>query len=79
MALINLSPDKVEKIVIACCSLHNLLSTKNPSTKMIYTQPGTFDSETRNGDKGSSLKECSLLNVGGVIEALKVQEKYMNI
>ena len=35
MAPINLSPHKVEKIIIACCSLHNFLCTKNTSTGVI--------------------------------------------
>ncbi len=47
---IRLSPEKVETIVLACCTLHNYLRSKNTS-RNVYTPPGSFDNE--NTDTGS--------------------------
>lgn len=44
MAPISLNPEKIETIVMACCSLHNYLCSKNKS-KSVYAPPGTLDSE----------------------------------
>ena len=44
MTSINLAPEKVEAIVLACCLLHNYLRS-NPSSNAEYTPPGSLDSE----------------------------------
>uniref|UniRef100_A0A1X7SZW5 DDE Tnp4 domain-containing protein n=1 Tax=Amphimedon queenslandica TaxID=400682 RepID=A0A1X7SZW5_AMPQE len=44
MTSINLAPEKVERIVLASCLLHNYLQS-NPSSSAIYTPPGSLDSE----------------------------------
>ena len=47
-----LSPEKVETVVLACCTLHNYLRSKNTS-RNLYTPPGSFDTE--NTDTGTVL------------------------
>lgn len=42
LSAINLSPQKVEKIVLACTALHNFLRREHAST---YTPVGSFDNE----------------------------------
>ena len=44
MAPMRLSPEKVETVVLACCTLHNFLRSQNTS-RSIYTPPGSFDAE----------------------------------
>ena len=44
MAPINLSPEKVETIVLTCCSLHNFLCSR-AGWQSIYAPPGSFDRE----------------------------------
>ena len=44
MTPIPLAPEKVEKIVLACCCLHNLLRSKAGACN-IYTPPGSIDNE----------------------------------
>ncbi|XP_060861784.1 uncharacterized protein LOC132938789 [Metopolophium dirhodum] len=41
---IPLHPKKVESVVLACISLHNFLR-RNAQSVLMYTPPGTFDSE----------------------------------
>lgn len=43
MSPIGLSPEKVEMIVIACCTLHNFLRSRSNNT---YTPPGSLDTES---------------------------------
>nr|CAI5834684.1 unnamed protein product [Callosobruchus analis] len=38
-----LEPERAEKIVLGCCSLHNFLRKSQSSSS--YCPPGTFDSE----------------------------------
>ena len=42
MSPIGLDPVKVEAIVLACCSLHNILSMRSAS---VYSPPGSMDTE----------------------------------
>ena len=42
MTPMGLSPEKVETIVLASCTLHNFLRTKSKNT---YTPPGSLDTE----------------------------------
>ena len=44
MTPMNLSPEKVETITLACCVLHNLLSTRR-TAKQVYKPPGSVDTE----------------------------------
>ena len=44
MTPIALSPDKVEDIVMACCSLHNYLRGQT-SSRSLYTPQGSLDTE----------------------------------
>lgn len=44
MTPIKLTPEKVETIVFACCTLHNFLRSKQTS-RNIYTPPGSVDIE----------------------------------
>ena len=44
MTPIRLAPEKVENIVLACCSLHNFLSSHHTS-RAIYAPQGSFDTE----------------------------------
>lgn len=39
-----LQPVNAEKVVLACCYLHNFLQN-NKSTKALYSPPGTYDKE----------------------------------
>ena len=45
MAPIRLAPEKTEKIVLACCTLHNYLRS-NSTARNIYTPPGVLDAES---------------------------------
>ena len=45
--VIPLEPENVEKVVLACCTLHNYLRSKTCS-RLMYSPPGTFDEENRN-------------------------------
>ena len=47
MTPVRLAPEKVETVVLACCSLHNFLRSRQGS-RCIYTPPGCMDTE--NGD-----------------------------
>lgn len=44
MSPIRLSPEKVESIVLACCTLHNFLRSRQGS-RNVYTPPGSMDTE----------------------------------
>lgn len=44
MTPIRLAPEKVETIVLACCTLHNFLRSTQGS-RNIYTPPGSIDTE----------------------------------
>ena len=44
MTPIKLTPDKVETVVLACCTLHNFLRSRTAS-RNIYTPPGSMDIE----------------------------------
>lgn len=44
---IPLEPEKVERIVLACCALDNFLRTKKSSTE--YLAPGMLDEDIENG------------------------------
>lgn len=44
MTPIGLEPDKVENIVLACCSLHNFLRSRLGS-RAVYTPQGSLDTE----------------------------------
>ena len=44
MTPMRLTPDKVVTIVIACCTLHNFLRSKQTS-RNVYTPPGSVDIE----------------------------------
>ena len=44
MTPMRLAPEKVETVVLACCSLHNFLRSRQGS-RSIYTPPGSMDSE----------------------------------
>ncbi len=44
MTPMRLSPEKVETIVLACCTLHNFLRSSSTS-RSVYTPLGSFDSE----------------------------------
>ena len=46
MTPIGLAPEKVETIVLACCSLHNFLSSRLGS-RTVYTPQGSLDAEDR--------------------------------
>ena len=41
---INLCPQKVDKIVLACCALHNYLR-RHPTARATYSAPGSLDVE----------------------------------
>ena len=43
MSPVRLSPDEVENIVLACCSLHNFL--RFSSARHVYILPGSVDAE----------------------------------
>ena len=44
MTPIGLAPEKVETIVLACCSLHNFLSSRLGS-RTVYTSQGSLDAQ----------------------------------
>ena len=44
MTPLKLSPEKVEIIVLACCTLHNFLQSRQGS-RNVYTPPGSMDTE----------------------------------
>lgn len=58
-------PEKMEKIILACCSLHNFLRSSQACS--IYTPPGCFDNEdpdthhiTPGGWRQETSKDCNL-------------------
>ena len=46
MQPIHLIPERVEKIVLACCSLHNFLRVRLGSCS-VYTPAGSIDTESQ--------------------------------
>ena len=48
MTPLKLNPDKVETIVLTCCTLHNFFRTRQTS-RNIYTPPGSLDTENTHG------------------------------
>jgi hypothetical protein len=64
MTPIALEPEKVEKVILASCALHNYLRNRC-SSRQTYTPPGFVDTEnetTHNVTPGDWRAECDLSN-----------------
>lgn len=81
---INLHPNKIESVVMACCALHNYLIRKLPNS---YTNPDCFDREDY--DTGTIIPGCTTdistmeplerRNVGNISRTpKKIREEFMN-
>lgn len=73
-------PDRVESIVLACCLLHNLLRTRNPTAQneMMDTEdPITHDIEQGSWRQCGSLMDVDAPNLGNFSREAREVRDYL--